>query len=85
MRGFKKWLEDIGSRPTGAEYGTAGEFPTAGLVSGAGHGSGGFDGYGQEYRLPRLRRSRKRPLGELGSKVVPDPRPPRDRLELSRL
>jgi len=53
---FKSWFE-------------AGEIQTATLMSGAGAGGGVFDYLGQTLRLPR-KRSRTRPLGQLGSKSV---------------
>lgn len=70
---FKKWLIE------------AGEMGTSTLISGGGGGSGGFDGFGQEYRLPSRKRRKTPPLGNIGSPIIRDPRLPRNNLELSHL
>ena len=81
---FKKWLEDIGSQQFEPGMHGGPEYASAGPVSGITGGQGGFDQYGNQIRLPR-KKKKLPPLGQLGSKNLPNPLPPLDRFEKDHL
>lgn len=59
MDSFKTWLEDINQAGImGASY------ATPAIVGGGGAGSG-FDQYGQRWTLPRKRKKKPIPLGDM--------------------
>lgn len=79
MQSFKQWLEDI------SQAGIMGDDYASPAIQAAGGSPGGFDQYGQRWELPRKRKRKPKPLGDIDGSHPPPIKTPQQDTMTNRL